>query len=357
MKHSTGLTYKPTIQSSVGRLMERGALVHMFEFYVRPSRLKVSPDNLLNLANAISGNCTGSFSDFRGEFFFDDETKRLKALPCSAVRAGYPLQVFVEYSNVGLLIDPKKTDLLLIQTQDCHSRAISEKQMQVMDRDIFSNERLRKANFEGTDFNEDMSDIAYIPFRRTEEKYQEMQNIFKWKFWHLYSGGHAPGEEGFKKNIQRALDKSEFKHDEIMMTEILANVPGDAIKGLVIYSNSKNCNIDYGKSARHHRHDETQPYIMDGVLLANMFREKIAAERKLDLPVLHYHSHMDNTSFKDSSALNAPLIREVNIENNKIALALRTNPKAREIYEHYLGKDRVQDIILGKVKIDRSGKS
>jgi len=347
MNYTAGLTYKSRMSKGIKELLSQGALVHMFEFEtgtVRPSYIKntdENPDRLLNLANAFLGKNTGSYTTYRKKLFFNEEKQILQALPCSGIKTGFPMFLYRDRSNVGVLLDPEKVKFLAVQTRDSYSEITGDDKIKMLRNNTFDDEKLRKANFNTTRSDEKH---AVIPSERSERKSQELYGIFKKHFWDLYSGGLAPGEKGFMKNIRKAAKKNCRENGTIsMLTEILVNVPADAIKGIVVYSINKSCDVDYDKS----KHRGNGYFDIQGVMLANLFKEYIQAEKGLELPIIHYHSNFSYTFWPDEK-ISAPVIREVNLESRKIASALQENYALYCTYEHYIGAERTKNLALGR---------
>jgi len=345
-----GLTYKSLIPRGTKNLLEQGALVHMFEFAPKTNVVKPPPgfeDKFMNFTNALLGKATGAYSIHRSKLFFDEQRNILTALPCSGIRAGFPMELFTDQSNVGVLINPDKVKIMALQTQDSFSFVQGDNEMLLNHYNIFRDETLRRANFGD---EEQSWDKAYINVHRTKEKYKELKELFKGHFWNLYSGGKEPGEKDFRKNIECAIKKNlvtEADHGSVMMTEILAHVKPEAIVGIVVYSDNKNSFVDYDKCKF-----EDGDYSLQGIMLANLLREKLKMEKNVSLPILHYHSNLNVISHRaEIFNFAEPFIREVNIENKKIASILNSSPAIKNTYGHYLGKDRVQEIITGKTDI------
>jgi len=324
------INYKP-MTPEVDELLNGGALVHMLELGVLPGKEEL----LSNLVNATLGKNTGSCSEYRAKSFFNEKKGVMEAISCSAIKAGFPMTLFTICSNTGLLIDPKKVKFLAIQTQDCHSLIYDNDKIKLFHSNIFNDARLENANFADAEIK---GQHAFIPLNRPEEKYKELQDIFAGHFWDLYSGGKSPGEKGFNKNIKNALtDILALSDANMLHTEILAHVPPDALKGLLIYSDKYETDVGYKSSS-----DD-----LYGIMLANLIREKIALEKNISLPILHYHSNLKIEEF--SCDFQAPSIKEVKVENNKVANILETNPYTKKVYERFLGQEYVQNIILGRI--------
>jgi len=355
-----GLTYKSLIQRDIKNLLGKGALVHMFEFktddmVARNGVTVRKADQFMNFTNALMGKATGIYSIYRKKVFFDEQLNILQALPCSGIKAGFPMQLFTDQSNVGVLINPAKVNIVVMQTQDAYSDVYGAKKIALNPHNIFDDKTLEKANFGDTEEYEEYCDKVSINVHRTKEEYKELKRLFNGHFWDLYSGGKNPGEKGFIENISSAI-KGGLELGQgtpPMMTEILAHVKPEAIVGIVMYSDNVKKRVDYDKC----KSEYNGYYELRGIMLANLLREKLKVGKDVSLPILHYHSNLDITSSRDLIFnFTAPSIREVNIESRKIADILKATPHIRIAYEHYLGKDRVQEIVMGKTNIAMGGK-
>jgi len=358
MNYTTGLTYKPVISRDIKHLLVQGALAHMFEFRTNDImfREKKPPnyrdyDMFGNFANAFLGKATGPYSDCRisgkKHLFFSEARNMLQALPCSGIKAGFPMELFDKFSNVGVLLDPKKIDILAMQTNDTYSQVQHNKNITLNHDNIFGDEILKNANFDDAIIAK-LHGRAIIPLQRTEEKHRQLQSLFKEHFWDLYSGGIVPAEEGFRDNITSAVGKSMDFPGIPMVTEILANVPPHAIKGIIIYSNHKIDRTAYDSSS----HGDSGIFNLKGIMLANLLKERIKQGSGVELPVLHYHSNLkieaDPAKENSNISFTAPSIKEVKLEPGKITNVLEAVPEVRKLYEHYLGQGHVQNMVLGK---------
>jgi len=374
MNYTTGLTYKP-MSKGTKDLLAQGALVHMFEFRAETSIVYMKdfsggrPDYFMNFVNALSGKNTGDYSMYRKQAFFNEEQNYLEVLPCSGIKTGFPMELYNSSNNVGILIDPKKAKLLIIQTNDCYSVIERDGSLSVNHLNIFNDKTLEKANFgdgysirsphtfkdgmlESSNLSIEWPKDSYkvnIPLIRPEEKYQELQDIFSSHLWNMYSGSKNPGEAGFRKNIKAAIRKSQERPGNTMMTEIIAHVPPEAVSGIIIYSNHIDNYMKYDDNGQ----SDNGQYHLKGITLANLLRETMRQKNGIELPVLNYHSNLkiDNRMNQGSGFEFAePSIREVKIENKKIAAILEARPPIRALYEHHLGKAHVQDMILGRAE-------
>jgi len=347
-----GLAYKNMSQTMLD-ILDKGALVHMFEFKTPTDITAYSAahvDKFKNLANAFLGIKSGCYSEYRGEVFFNKKENFLEILPCSAIRTGYPMELFNEASNVGVLLDPTKVKFILMQPHDCFSNIVNQWEFTAETINIFNDKTLYDANH-----NSSEPDIYVFPNTRTDKESNALHGLFQDHFWKLFSEGKKPGEAAFKDAIQNSITKFysyrmlSLSSAKPLMTEILANVPPEALLGVVIHSDEKVIKkINY---------NSCQPELsgiinMSGIMLANLFREIIAQKTQTELPILHYHSnlkmHPIKTTIENSFDFRAPGINEINVENKKVARVLEENPAIKRFYEHYLGVKQVQDIILGK---------
>jgi len=340
-----GLTYKTFISQEARKLLEQGALVHMFEFRTDDvaARGKTSDndsDKFMNFTNGLLGKSTGYYSEYRMgkgmHRFFDEENNVFRALPCSGIRTGFPMQLFSERANVGVLIDPAQVQFMVVQTQDCYSQIVDLDRFRVRHGNIFNDKILDDANFKDATL---AKAYAVMSMDSGEEKHKELSKLFNGHLWDIFSGGHQPGEPGFTEQITRSIEKyiSEMPNEVPMMMEILANVPPEAIKGVVAYT-SKNYKLGYNKS----QFGISEGFFFEGIMLANLVREKVKQGTGIDLPVLHYHSNLNIDKQNKKIEFTAPSIREINIENKKVVDSLVEKPQLKNIYEYYLGKEHVQ---------------
>jgi len=341
MSHSNGITYKLNISREIDTLLEKGALVYMFEF-----GNEFEPD-LLNLCNGLIGKKTGAYGGFRNDvdMHFDAGKQIFKALPMSAVRKNFPLGLFDKFNGVGLLIDPRMVDFIAIS--DCYifNEAPSSNTITFTNTNRFNDSHI-------FDVNRGLDAVCLRPAKsrfevsiyRSEGDKKDLEELFKNYLWENYAKGTTPESadvfEVVSNNLKNSSKKKHMFSTNIT-SEILANVPKDAVKGIVLTTQHTNP-ISYMHSG------DAISDEMEAVLV----REFVKLHKEVSLPIIRYEQPQISSN---NEIMQAPGFKEIDVDMKKVMNVLNNDKHTREYFERFLGKERVQDMILGKTKITIGG--
>jgi len=317
MSYSTGLKYKP-MSHGIKELLSQVALVHMFEFQTdRYAYL------LNNLSDAVSGKSGAACSSYNMRSFYNEENGLLEAIPTTTVKQDYPFKLFDAQSNVGLLINPEKVQFIYIAERDAFSTVLDDHRM-VEIASWSGTQAINHANIGGANKLHGHKSIR-APFERTKEDSAQLIKVFNNEFMDKY-----------KSIKDRGIPDSCFKFNEIGI-----NLPKEAIEAVVIYS--------YGQSKAAMGYDKChgEKNKINGVMLANLFINNVQQRCGVELPLLHY----------DLKASGKTNFNEVEIQNKKVINTLNNDPEIKALYEYCLGKERVQNMILGKTGFGTGGPS
>jgi len=317
MSFSAGLKYKPVLNKDIAGILDKVGLVHMFEFSVD----KQNHDYLGNLSSAVSGKASGACTRF-GEHrdFYNKKNGLLEVVATSTIKQKYPFELF-SHSNVGVLINPEKAQFIYLSHKDVGSCLSDFKNRTV--RILGSIHPLMDEVNCGEEVYQQTKGILSIPMKRSDVDSKKLDTFFKNEFMNEYDNQRKMGK--FLKPLR--------------YNEIGISFPKEAVEAVIIYSDEKSqFNIGYDKS-------QGKNNVVSGVMLANLFIEGVQQKSGKKLPLIHYDLKLSGkTSFN-----------EVEIENRKVVNILNKDPYTKAHYKDLLGKDYVQNMILGKTDIIMDG--
>jgi len=317
-----GLKYKPIMNRKLADVIENAGIVHMFEFetYGRV----IDHDYLGNLASAISGKNSGMCSKYRNVDFYKSDSGMLEAVAGTAIMGKCPIRLFASTSNVGILIDPAMVNFSYICDSDLRSILAPMDTIIIPKRSLLGFDTPEEnVGEEGVRIRESIR----MPIRRNEADSKALSEFFNGKFLSKF--------KKWKKG-----DSIKIAHETIkcfLHNEVGVNFPGEAVRGVVLYSYKRNGRVNLDESGNV---GYTSRYCgqLKGMMLANLFVEDVKQKSGISLPILHYDLNM-------SGELK---INEVQPEPQKVARILKDDVHIKALYERFLGKQRVERLIQGK---------
>jgi len=344
MNYSNGLTYKTKITRGIDELLTTGALVHMFEF-----KDATQMSYLENLCNAMIGKQTGAYSTHRAldDMCFNEDNQLFQALPTSAIRKEYPLSIYTNYNNVGVMIDPSTVDFIAISPNLIGNGPTSDRVIRFTNTNFFNDPHIYNVN-KGRDAIALYGDpgahgepgyvLLNVNIYRSDEDKANLRELFDNYFWEKYSGGVDASDKDVFEHIKKNLTELARKvYIPGMTSEILANVPRNAVKA-IIFSPESNLPKEAAYLA-------SKDIKMNGMMTAVLVNQFVQKNLGVNLPIIQYHQPEVNLN---KNIMTKPGFNEIEIEMDKVRKVLATDPVFAAAYGHLLGKDRVRDIISGK---------
>lgn len=337
MSYTNGLTYKPRMDRNIADLLENGALVHMLEFTQNEDRIALKKDStnnyIMNLANGLAGESTGLASRFKKWNSYDTERGEFTGISASSVKTGYPFKLFQNYTNVGLLLDPADVSFIFIGGADVFSHE-HDQQRVLIGKDKFEGEmgrRLLELNTGDTKQHPDFGGI-FIPHIRAPEEEKALRKFFYDNLFGAYANGLEPADKGFLSAFKTVVNAAKDTGLS-QMNEIGINLKPQGVKAIVIYN-------DPTSTASQGYKSDDEYLGVSGGNLAYLLNELIKEKTGKSLPVIHYN-------LKD--VWQPPAINQVTLEPKKVAASIEKSKLIRDTYELNLGKERTEDLILGRI--------
>jgi len=344
MSYSLGLTYKPKISKKVDDLLTRGALVHMFEF-------KSQMHLLNNFCNALVGKDTGPYSSYREvfgpeegeEMNFNEDKQIFQALPTSAVRKEFPFSLYTNLNNVGVLIDPEKVDFIAIGPGLITNYAADKTTMYFNNINFFNDPHFYNVNLgkDAIEMGDDAEKTTCVDIFRSAEDKAALKKLFKEYFWEKYTGGVKADSPGIFKHIKTAMPEIAKLggFDPRIISEIVANVPRDAVKGIIF------CPNRFWPEHASYLPARDMNMQLNGMVEAVLVKQFVQQKLKIDLPIIRYHEpEVDNSG----DIITKPAFSEVKVEMRKVRQVLKTDPTTSIAYDYVLGAAHTSNIINGK---------
>lgn len=350
MSYSKGLSYKPLMDRSAAETFTAGGLVHMLEFSVN-SQTFGGKDFLGNFTKAMGGKNAGPISDFAMRHMsFNEQENSFMGLASTSVKEGFPFELFTDRTNVGVLINPvENSSFFYISGCDVFSHSHDEKHV-AMAPEFFigvNSQKLLEINF-GKDGSDKTGNLV-VPLKRSKEDEQALRNYFYKDLFNIYSKGLDPQDDYFVSKFRGAS-----QHSFNATNEIGINFQPSCVKALVIYSSDTSMRKPgYEPVVYKNKHT------IEGANLAYLLNEMIKKETGKGLPVIHYHMQgalidkeiLSFTGIGDNGKnTSKPIIREATLEPRKVADAIRKDDFTRKVFERYLSKEYVTNLLLNKVQ-------
>lgn len=348
MSFSNGLKYEKQVDKNIQDVLAKG-LVHMFEFNGKYEKY------LTNFCNAINGKNSGTYSTSRENNIislgFDENKQLFQALPTSAVgRNGeyiYPLRLY-DVNDVGFIIDPKKVEFIIVEPHLCSNHIQPGNRVGFYPLTSFLNGKFNETNT-GTDGHEIQGrGFRIVPLHRSEKDHAAVKNLFENDLWQLYSGGFKSDTAEFKNHFNEFIKDSQSKlgwATHSLLSEIIINCPPSAIKGIILtsledkrFTNPRDMHKKYAP-IKETRSDT--PFYRGDIMLAALTQMALK-QRGIDLPIIHY------SCLEPTEELVQPTIKQVKVEMKKVINVLKNDETTHRIFESVLGKNLVQNMVLGK---------
>ena len=333
------IKYKPITNKATAERFKNGTTIHMLETD------SFTGEHFENLCNAISGKSTGACSNEYDRVWFDENSKVFLSMPVSAVKTGFPLQLYTYENTVGFGIDPAKAKFSYIDIADAHSHIdIANKTINIKKHTRNNGEdflKINKINF-GTDTKTLNDEVIEFPAIRDAKTEKALRFFFNNDFFNVYSQGHKPGSEEFKKiffdiKSRAGNNPHPFLKSGIgLMNELGLNVPIDSITEIVFSKPKVGSAVSYNFGSA----DDVDIGVCTSYLLQQVFKDRAARE----LPIVHYDADEKTMTMQ---------VREMDVDIKYIQRGLKEIKGMQKVFEKHLGEERTNNLLLGKVDFGR----
>lgn len=320
MHRTLDAKHQPFSSKEVENLVNNGMLVHMLEF-------SSGDDYFKNTCNALSGNYTGAFSEYRWgtkeEFNFDRENQRLMALATTATMAKNNTNLFTVNSHIGFIVDPSKVEFLAISPNLSHNR-MTDIGLTVNNVNKRGDKKFIDATAGTTTTRINDGQFAgrlLIPSKRTDEEQIALKDAFKYLLDKMQTGSWTT------------------------TNEIMVNAPLDAVKGILFqpligsYTNNTLLN-NYN-----HISFVNTKISPESLMMAILISKAVEQNTGTILPIIERSVHSQT-----------PVLQEIKIEPEKVRNALIRSSGYRKLFEEVLGVEATKGFMRGRADFAKGKK-